>query len=609
MTTTPEQSVPMSDIIYAFSPDYVRCLISRVLQLRSKASKRVRNTLNSAITDSISLDGFRDASKAPPHMLKESVLQELLDGNDRLAGAVLLSWIESQKELYNLVVRHLGGQDIPVDGPNFKERVFDSLWPWDEWMRALDAIVERNGDLDEDDVGMMLCCVSGMSPASPEEELEIDSPVLSEWVDRLRELPPEAPEWDDALAFLKTVTRIAEEKAAELIVRQVESLVETITALRRDFESEMRYLGLSLDSWTADIVEGPPLTPDALELAEALKDNLVEYRTVRPQADSREEERLRAVERAERESAILDIAARWDRLMSPPDDPDGSPAPDGPGVRSDGETQTVGSDDSGDGGAQADTQPDEQPSPGPGGSVEAGEPDRAVPVEEYNALLSERDRLGQDSESRKSENARLTQASSDLESDRRALDSENSALRDDLSQSRDMEETWRRAYVSAKAAGSGRASEAPALPSTVNEAVSRAAKSFPEHLVFALNSKSAKNSPFQKPDEVFDALAWLATVYHQRRTKPGSAPRFDKLLKESCSGWSYKPKQTDLTKGQFDEWYTTTVDGKTYDLDAHLGKGNSHDPKNTFRIAFAWDDERNQVIVGYIGPHQRNRRS
>ena len=225
-----------------------------------------------------------------------------------------------------------------------------------------------------------------------------------------------------------------------------------------------------------------------------------------------------------------------------------------------------------------------------------------MPVEEYNALLSERDHLGRDSESLKSENARLTQASSDLESDRRALDREHSALRDELSQSRDMEETWRRAYVSAKAAGSGRASEAPALPSTVNEAVSRAAKSFPEHLVFALNSKSAKNSPFQKPDEVFDALAWLATVYHQRRTKPGSAPRFDKLLKESCSGWSYKPKQTDLTKEQFDEWYTITFDGKVYDLDAHLGKGNNRDPKNTLRIAFAWDDERNQVIVGLHRP-------
>ena len=606
MTTTPEQGVPLSQVIYAFSPDYIRGLITRVLQLRSKAAGSVRSALNSAITDNISLDGFRDASKAPPHMLKESVLQELLDGNDRLAGTVLLAWVESQEELYNLVVRHLGGQDIPVDGPNFKESVFDSLWPWDEWMRELDAIVEGNGDLDEDDVGMMLCCVSGMSPASPEEEFEIESPVLSEWVDRLRELPPEAPEWDDAFAFLKTVSRIAEEKAAELIVRQVESLVETITALRRDFESELRYLGISLDSWTADIAEIPPLTPNALELAEALKDNLVEYRTVRPQAGSREEETVRAAERAERESAILDIAASWDRLMSSPDDPDGDPAPDAPGGPSDDETPTAESDDSGDGRAQADTQPDEQPSPGPS---DAGESDRAVPVEEYNALLSERDRLGRDSESFKSENARLTQASLDLESDRRALDSENSALRDDLSQSRDMEETWRRAYVSAKAAGSGRTSEAPALPSTVNEAMSRAAKSFPEQLVFALNSKSAKNSPFQKPDEVFDALAWLATVYHQRRTKPGDAPRFDKLLKESCSGWSYKPKQTDLTKEQFDEWYTTTFDGKVYDLDAHLGKGNNRDPKNTLRIAFAWDDERSQVIVGYIGLHQKNRRS
>ena len=172
-----------------------------------------------------------------------------------------------------------------------------------------------------------------------------------------------------------------------------------------------------------------------------------------------------------------------------------------------------------------------------------------------------------------------------------------------------MEESWRVAYVSARAADAGGPVEEATPPDTVNEAVARVEESFPNQLAISLNSKSAKNSPFQRPGEVFDALAWLATVYHSRRMRPGKQPHFDKLLRESCSGWSYKPKQTEVTKEQFDEWYTTTMDGRSYDLDAHIGKGNSYDPKNTIRIAFAWDDELSKVVVGYIGHHQRTRSS
>ena len=108
---------------------------------------------------------------------------------------------------------------------------------------------------------------------------------------------------------------------------------------------------------------------------------------------------------------------------------------------------------------------------------------------------------------------------------------------------------------------------------------------------------------------MFDALAWLATAYHDRRANPGGSPDFDRLLKESCPGWSYKSSQTEITREQFEEWYTTTWEGKSYVLNPHLGKGISYDPQNTIRIAFDWDDDRKRVVVGYIGMHQRNRKS
>ena len=31
--------------------------------------------------------------------------------------------------------------------------------------------------------------------------------------------------------------------------------------------------------------------------------------------------------------------------------------------------------------------------------------------------------------------------------------------------------------------------------------------------------------------------------------------------------------------------------------------------RSTIRIVFAWDDETDRVVVGYVGRHQRNRQS
>ncbi|MDE0074691.1 MAG: hypothetical protein OXU32_12110 [Gammaproteobacteria bacterium] len=47
------------------------------------------------------------------------------------------------------------------------------------------------------------------------------------------------------------------------------------------------------------------------------------------------------------------------------------------------------------------------------------------------------------------------------------------------------------------------------------------------------------------------------------------------------------------------------MNGTTWKLAAHLGKGTSHDPHHTIRIAFAWDEPNERVIVGFVGMHQR----
>jgi hypothetical protein len=51
--------------------------------------------------------------------------------------------------------------------------------------------------------------------------------------------------------------------------------------------------------------------------------------------------------------------------------------------------------------------------------------------------------------------------------------------------------------------------------------------------------------------------------------------------------------------------YTARAYGKTYRLEEHIGKGTNFDARYTIRIAFDWDDDLRQVIIGYIGRHQQ----
>ena len=165
-----------------------------------------------------------------------------------------------------------------------------------------------------------------------------------------------------------------------------------------------------------------------------------------------------------------------------------------------------------------------------------------------------------------------------------------------------MEEHWRRAYVEERRQARTHDGEAlrPEPMGSVREAIAQAREMFPGRLLIKLNSRSNEDTPFVNPTEVFDALAWLATAYRNGPTD---------RIGETCPGWFYKSSQSATTMGQFWDWYQTRVNGTAWKLSAHLGKGTSRDPHHTIRIAFAWDEQNERVIVGFVGLHQRNRAS
>ena len=140
---------------------------------------------------------------------------------------------------------------------------------------------------------------------------------------------------------------------------------------------------------------------------------------------------------------------------------------------------------------------------------------------------------------------------------------------------------------------------------SVHDAVEMARALFRQELVFAPNSESSiEENPFRDPGKVWDALQWLATTYYSSKMGRLRITDFDQSIKEAC-GWWYKGDQGETTVSRYRDSYTARVDGKRYTLVEHIGKGTTFDSRYTIRIAFNWDRERRQVIIGYIGRHQQ----
>ena len=563
-------SPPPAVVLEIMDEKFVKAVISRSLTHRKRTSQVLRNAINGAIRTHVRVKGFRDASKAQPKLLIPAVLSEIDHRCSPLADAVVRVWEDSQKPLRDLVAKCLKEWDAAGDGALVPP---DRDWTVREWRGLRSRIGEQHPELDGDGISLMLCVVTGKLPSAGYEEPEegFQSQRFLRWVEELEHLPPDVAEWEETVRFAQLVCRIADQKLDErdnAFTRELEKLIDGV---RESYKDELRYLDIDMRSWFNEASARQATIPEALEIVYGMKKELSDYHDVRPQAPSREQERSRATARDRHETAILGMLAAWNKLMEQPVD-----APPPAEVRE----------------ARADYMADG----GPG-----DRPASEALQKELEALRQEKQQL----------QAQLKESAKAAALEKEQLNAEISTLKATLAQTQKDEQYWRAQYVdrSAEAAGAQSEDGTGATLGSVREVIAHAERTFPKQLRFALNGKSEKNAPYQKPQEVFDALAWLATEFYRVRPDPGAKVDFDRLIKEACPGWSYKPNQTETTMGMYPEWYRAVVDGKTYDLANHIGKGAGFDPQNTIRIAFAWDGEQRQVVIGYIGRHQRNRQS
>ncbi len=550
------------ELLELLDEKFLREVVVRALEHRPE-SKKLRRRKRDALRQ-LRIDGFKDPSVAPTPKLLQPVLKWIML-DPELARTVLNVWADARAALRDRAVEHLARLDVSAPEP--LDARFDAFWTEKEWREERAALAAADDAVDPDSAGLMLCILAQRFPAPP----RLESPLFRGWIERMEEIPPDDFEWEEADVFVMQIEDVRSSKKRELLRERGEAIEQLCRSLREQFDEELRYLDIDPDPWPRAIESRPALLdlpPISLGL---LMTSLEEYRPIRPQALSRTEELERAEQREELEETILLAARMWEEGIARFDSAkENAPAPE-----TDAEAAIPAS-------------PEAESGPVP---------------EEVAALRSERERLEEENRALRAEKAER--------------EAETEQLREELSRSRERRGDWtflwesyigelRRVQALLKRLrelGEASADEEPAPDEKpvrdVREAIARARKTFPDRLVVRLNSRSDENTPFAKPEEVFNALAWLATAHRSGRTES---------IAEVCPGWSYKPSQSDSTMGKYENWYQTTVDGTSIQLPVHVGKGTDHDPRHTIRIACALDKPNDRVVVGFVGQHQPTRR-
>lgn len=266
------------------SPEYKETVVKRALE-QLKASPEAHRELESAINASVRIQGFKNSSAAFLPQLTKPIVRRLDFLND-LAAAVLKAWAKSSQPLHDAVAERLAESGISVDYPDFDSGGFRGLWSAADWRRESDAILERHGEFESDDVRLMLCYTTGRMPSDDEAAGEpiskgpnmLNTSDLSQWRGMLNSLPSDSQMWEDEIpAFAEWMSNLAGEKLAE----------RGIAIRWREVVSEMNEpgpifdllsgMGLRVDSWSDSEFDSPLTASKALETAEELKAVLASF--------------------------------------------------------------------------------------------------------------------------------------------------------------------------------------------------------------------------------------------------------------------------------------------------------------------------------------------
>ena len=575
-------------------PEQREKIVERVVKALKSRDQLSANTLNNfrrVLQAGTPIRGFnKDPIRALPPLLKQHIL-ERIEGNSEFELLLVEVWAEAEPHLQEAVNQRLDSFDPQSqEGDEVDEELWDA---------QVSMLAAENSDYEEDDILLMtkICFAHAKMKADAardsgsddtdgdavEVKMDTAPAVLSDVLNRLRMLPAESQAWhEDIPRFAEALNDLISTKDEER--NRLSRMLEDFEELQKQFSSELEFFGRQAADWGVDrlgidrLATSASISEAAQKFSE-LETALANYRAVTERADRIDEERLRREQRHDLEDAIERILSEIDDLAQNADTPDYDPSTDAPIL-----SETEASADS------AEAQPQPQ-------------------LEAYSELQDELNALRGEYESLLSSNRTLEGEITGLNADKQTLTEVVAELRDQLRISETKETNWRSAYEAEMISKDSSVHDPiPAEVESVSQALDLAQARYRDRLVFRLNKKSKRDYDYTRPREVWDALEWLATTYHDSQTGEAQIIDLNESIRNTCSGWEYKPNQTDITFNTFREWYTTTKDGKTYELRKHLSKGTGRDA-NVIRIAFAWDEDSERVIVGFVGPHQRSRSS
>lgn len=634
MTRTRDAALDLNFIVGLMSTDFRAEVVQRALEWRKKTGGNLRKQFQTALRDNVRIDGFRNPHKAGNPLLLTEILRRLPYSAD-LVCPVLQIWMDSHSELYDEVCGHLFELKIPTPGLDLSDNRFAGSWSFDFWQQEKKKIVASHTQFSEDDVALMLCCVSGNMPVSDDGDLDDlaeshSDASFPQWLEELRELPADAPQWQQANDFLASAAEIIEHKTK---VRSYTLKYDAILAgMKQEVGRELAFFQIDPDSWSVERLSNRQAgnclaTPDEmaelLRQTESLKVLLTDYKPLHNIAPTINEEVALWPQRGELQQQILRCLSQIYLLFSNSGKDDDELVATGNGHGSLDPESAVPPYEALGGHAHIDRSqshdqsssagvpvrpPDSTDTPAAEVSLsdtsdsEDDEPDSAhtsIHVRSDETLLQPGAEAHYDSDT----------VNASLKAEISLLKQDLHEIRGELKTSQDVVRLWRIAYEKASKR-MGQSAKPPSkdalLPiEDVRTAVALAKEKYSGELIFQPNSKSEiEDNPYEKPTNVLAALEWLATTFYRSKMGEVRVTDLNKSIKKVC-GWSYTGRQSRNTMKKYEPWYTTSFEGKTYWLKRHVGTGSNKDSRYTIRIAFDWDKARQAVVIGYIGQHQQ----
>ncbi len=119
--------------------------------------------------------------------------------------------------------------------------------------------------------------------------------------------------------------------------------------------------------------------------------------------------------------------------------------------------------------------------------------------------------------------------------------------------------------------------------------------------------RGAKTAQYEDVSLIYEALLLLRDYYVPMRRKGGGELKrsFESRCKEL--GIQEQPTFSGNRAAEQGDTYFVRVGQRRIELDRHLKKGNSREPRHCFRLYFFWDEMMRQVVVGWLPSHLATR--